>query len=196
MAKTANLTLAVLRQLLTYDPETGILYWRKRGIEWFQSPGKHRPDHRMNGWNAKWAGKPAINCLSCTGYLHGAVMDIPIQAHRIAYALGTGTELRSDMRIDHINGIKSDNRIENLRLVTAGENARNARIYKGNLKGVHGVIWERSHKAWAVKINFDGKQRRIGRFKCFGQAVMARKNAERTHGYHPNHGRLITATGG
>jgi hypothetical protein len=196
MMKSHSLTVAVLRGLLIYDPMTGQLCWRKRGPEWFTEETRHSQAHRTNGWNAKWAGKPALNYVYQGAYRSGSVLGIQILAHRAAYAIATGIELKDIPEIDHINGDRSDNRLLNLRSVCHSENLRNTPIYKSNRTGVHGVRWEQTHRAWAVKINFDGKQRRVGRFKCFGQAILARKSAEKQHGYHPNHGRVALAIGG
>ena len=191
MANKPILTVEVLRQLISYDPETGELTWKRREAHWF------KVDKRNSGpgWNTKWAGKPALNCLQRSGYRNGHLFNVNLQSHRAAYAIGTGIELSDDLVIDHINGVKDDNRLCNLRLIPQRENVRNAKLYSSSKVGVPGIMWEQSHKAWSAKIN-DGKQRRIGRFKCIGQAIKARKEAERRLGYHPNHGRVSIPTGG
>lgn len=194
MADRRILTPEVLRQLLRYEPETGKLYWRERGPEWFAG-GKRDPVWRARTWNAKFAEQEAFTCQIYGTYHIGAVLGITANAHRVAYSITHGIHIEDLREIDHINGNRSDNRIENLREVGHVENARNAALYKSNNSGVPGVHWEESHQAWSVRINYDGKQRRIGRFKRFDDAVAARKRAEIEHGYHANHGRT-TSTGG
>lgn len=188
MAKKPIPTPEQLRQLLRYEPETGKLYWLHRGPEWF-SDGQRDPSRRARTWNTKYAGKEAFTSSIYGTYKIGSVLGIPTSAHRVGYSIYYGIRLKAADEIDHINGDKSDNTISNLRLVTHGENAKNISLYKNNKSGVMGLHWERSHKAWAVSIHFGGRQHRIGRFKCFGRAVVARKEAEKMHGYHQNHGR-------
>lgn len=182
----------ILRELLRYEPETGKLFWRERDMKWFK-PSAHKGGMRsaewaMNNWNAKFAHKEALAHVSpkC-GYRKGAVLKIPCCAHRVAYAIYHDRQIAGE--IDHISGDKTDNRIANLREVDHTGNARNVALYSSNTSGTPGVMWEKSHKAWGVKINFNGKQRRIGRFKKKEDAIAARKHAETVHGYHPNHGR-------
>lgn len=180
---------SVLRELLRYSPETGKLFWRVRDVQWFQgdTKGGRSPEWRCRGWNAKWAGKEAFTCRQSSGYFTGAVLAIPAVAHRIAYSIYYDRQIVGE--IDHISGDKSDNRIINLREVDHATNAKNAAIYSNNRSGTPGVMWDDSRKAWAVKINFGGKQRCIGRYKNKSDAVAARKRAEMVHGYHQNHGR-------
>jgi len=187
MAKSKLPDINVLRNLLDYDPQTGILTWRARGPEWFKGTDPRGAQWAANNWNAKFAGKSALNCSQRSGYRTGAVLAIPLVAHRVAYAIHTG--LTEFPELDHINGDRADNRIVNLRPVSHSENAQNTALYSSNTSGYHGVMWEKSHKAWAVKINIGGRQRRIGRFKNKDDAIAARKRAETALGYHPNHGR-------
>lgn len=195
MANRRILTPEVLRQLLRYEPETGKLYWRKREPKWFDPEAKRPPEHQCSVWNSAWAGKEALTAQIYGTYRIGAVLGVRVNAHRVAYSMVHGVHIEDLREIDHIDGDKANNRIDNLREVPHSENARNASLYKTNKTGVPGVMWEASHKAWAAKINYNGKQRRIGRFKRFEDAVAARKRAEIEHGYHANHGRT-TSTGG
>ena len=145
------------------------------------------PQSTCDSWNAKWAGRLALNHITAYGYRVGALLGVKLLAHRAALIIYHGRQI-SD-HIDHINGIRHDNRLVNLREVTRQMNNRNACLYSSNTSGVPGVIWEESRKAWAVKINFDGKQRRIGRFKDKEEAIAARREAEAQHGYTARHGR-------
>jgi len=191
MGRRALPSPEILRELLRYEPETGKLFWRQRNEKWFK-PTPYMDGTRSAGWakrnwNTKFADKEAFTHIDRKGYRKGAVLSVNCCAHRIAWSIFHGED--APEFIDHINGNASDNRIENLRAATCQDNARNAKLYSSNKSGTPGVMWEDSHKAWAVKINIAGKQRRIGRFKLKADAISARKAAERAHGYHPNHGR-------
>lgn len=80
--------------------------------------------------------------------------------------------------IDHINQVKIDDRIENLREVTNGCNMRNAGNNKGNTSGVKGVHWHEARIKWIVYINFNNKRYYIGYHEDFVEAVFHRFAAE------------------
>jgi hypothetical protein len=92
--------------------------------------------------------------------------------------------------IDHINGDTLDNRIENLRQVSRTENLRNKRLYKTNRTGVSGV------KICRGKLHVTIGNTHVGVFAIddFESAVNARKQAEKSLGYHENHGRFGATT--
>lgn len=92
------------------------------------------------------------------------------------------------IEIDHINGDRQDNRIENLREVTRSENLRNARRRCTNVSGVTGVSWDTKLSRWVAVIQTT-YNKYLGSFDSFEEAVAARKAAEIKYGYHPNHGR-------
>lgn len=179
----------VLRRLLTYVPETGRLFWKKRAVEFVGGDKASLAKRQANVdmWNRLYAGQEAFTANE-NGYRAGAVLGVPCKAHRVAYAIYHGEHPPAE--IDHINGDKADNRIKNLRAVNHGENAKNTAIYSNNRSGTPGVCWCSYHKSWDVKIGLGGRQVRIGRFKDKDDAVAARKKAEMLHGYHPNHGRV------
>lgn len=89
--------------------------------------------------------------------------------------------------LDHINHIKHDDRIENLREATPKENCRNRSISKANTSGVTGVY--RNNGKWVARIG-DGEGGRtiLGYFSNFENAVRERKHAEKMLNYHKNHG--------
>jgi len=103
-------------------------------------------------------------------------------AHRVAWALHYGEWPKHE--IDHINGNKRDNRIQNLRDVPHLLNQRNRGLRADNTSGADGVSWM---KAGFWRVTVAGKY--LGIFKDFEAAVAARKSAEQAHGYHVNHGR-------
>ena len=177
-----------LRKLLDCDLDTGTLTWRARGAEDFA--GCKNPTRAARAWNAKHVGKPAFAKKLANGYLAGRVLGIPAVAHRVVWAMATGQWLQPwpAEQIDHINGNREDNRLENLRVVTASANCRNQRLRQNNRSGVMGVHWDRQHGKWVARIELAEGRKFLGRFTTKADAVAARKSAERQHNFHPNHG--------
>jgi hypothetical protein len=171
MADEALPSQEYLNKALRYDPETGYLYWRHR-------------DDASKHWNSTWAGKRAFTAISSTGYHRGGVDSKQQRAHRVIFKMVHGTEPSS---IDHINGIKTDNRIENLRAVDHRTNMRNQRLHSRNKSGVVGVSFTRGR--WKAQ-SADRKKRSLGSFATKEEAVAARRLWEQQQDFHPNHGRM------
>ena len=172
MAKKSLPSPELLRKLLDYDPETGLLTW------------KPRPDRAS--WNSRLAGKPALNHVNEQGYKTGILNARKYRAHRIIWKLVTGEEPPS---VDHINGDPSDNRLANLRSASLSQNQRNAKLRKDNSSGHMGVSRIRSSGMWIAQIRHNNKKINLGRFTRLEDAVKARNEAEKRYLYHPNHGR-------
>jgi len=102
-------------------------------------------------------------------------------AHRLAWFIAEGKWPKGE--IDHINGVRDDNRLINLRSVTRAENAKNLKRRSDNSSGFSGVI--RHQTGWKVRIS----NKYIGYTGCLGKAIMMRKEVERDMNYHKNHGR-------
>ena len=94
--------------------------------------------------------------------------------------------------IDHINGNKSDNRIENLRSVDVQTNRKNLERDKRNISGTTGVSWDRFSDKWRSVVCVDRKQVFLGRFDSLSLAAAARNQANIKDGFHPNHGRGVS----
>jgi hypothetical protein len=89
-------------------------------------------------------------------------------------------------QLDHINRIKSDNRIVNLRLATNSENRQNIPIYKSNKSGVAGVHWSKKSGKWRAEITFGGRLIHIGFYDNLSDAAAARAAAKaKYHTFHP-----------
>lgn len=170
----------VLRQLLRYEPETGKLFWLYRGGSWFSST------RIQKSWNSQFAGKEAISHRDGNKYLIGSILGAQVRAHRVVMAMHLD---RWPSEVDHINGDKIDNRIENLREVAHSDNARNFPRKANNTSGVTGVSWDSRREKWAAYIRYNYVVRSLGRYAKIDDAIAARRKAERDLGFHENHGR-------
>lgn len=181
----------VLRQFLTYDPETGLLHWLPRSAEHFKADGRNGSVHSMNIWNARFAGQEAFNIRRPSGHLTGSFMDGRYFAHRIIWKLMTG---KDPGVIDHINGDSTDNRWSNLRVVSFVENNRNSGIPITNTTGFVGVgKSDKKGKPWRATITVGNKYVLLGYFETIELAKAARRGAERALGFSPDHGKRPTA---
>jgi hypothetical protein len=111
------------------------------------------------------------------------------QAHRLAFLWMTGSFPASE--VDHINGVRDDNRWGNLRAVTPTQNAQNQRLPSNNKSGVIGVHWNKQANRWCARIKVNGRVVHIGLFSTLEEAVAARAKANEKYGYHPNHGKAL-----
>lgn len=166
-----DLTQERLKELLAYNPRTGIFRWRAR----------HRaaiPKNRVAG------------CVSIpSGYRVISVDGVSYREHRLAWLYVYGKWPNGPM--DHINQNQVDNRISNLREATPQENQRNKRLLPNNTSGHVGVSRSDTGKRWIARIGVDDKIIRLGTFDRKEDAVRARKEAERRYGFHKNHGRSL-----
>lgn len=134
------------------------------------------------------AASTIVGSLRYDGYLTTRAGRKALYVHRVIWQIHHG-EIPQGLRIDHINGNRTDNRIENLRTVSITDNNRNAKLQHLNRSGIHGVYFLKKSSSFRVTIGVDGKCLTLGHFKCFLDAAAARKSAELRYGFHPNHGR-------
>lgn len=158
--------LDVLNEWFSYNSETGVLTWKK-----------------VSKYSSHLLGKQ-VGKLD-QGYRKVKLDGVGYQAHRVAYYIGTGKEPRY---IDHINGVRDDNRLENLRCVDHKTNMRNMSKRKDNSSGLTGLRYRGDLKRpkWEVRLS----NKSIGFFTDKIDAIYARYWAERDAGYHENHGRV------
>lgn len=145
----------MIRQSFAYD--NGKLIWI----------GKESP-RRQRGNVVGTKGSHGY--LSC--FFNGKLWLI----HRIIYALHHDSKSLQGMTVDHIDGNRLNNKIENLRIATYSENLSNKKLVR-NTSGEKNVCWNKKTNKWRVRVNFQMNKYEIGSFENFDDAVMAARNA-------------------
>ena len=98
-----------------------------------------------------------------SGYVEMYFNKKKVKAHRLIW-IYHNSDIPDKLQIDHINGIRHDNRIENLRLVTNTQNSYNRAKSRNNTSGYKGVSWNIGAKKWESKIQIDGISKHLGLF--------------------------------
>lgn len=144
------------REMFDYDPETGVITRKQCRVS------------RLIGQE--------IGRIQKDGYVHVEFswwsMRYNLLAHRLGWLIYYG-EWPKD-QLDHINGIRDDNRLCNLREATQAQNNANTRMYKNNKSGHKNIKWEPDRQRYGVFISYDNKLHRLGRFKTLEEAIAVR----------------------
>jgi hypothetical protein len=130
----------ILNSALRYDPATGQFWWR--------NPGRKRRMHEPAG------------SLTAAGFVLISVAGYRFLGHRLAWMLTHKTWPASNL--EHINGDRTDNRIENLREVTRSETVHNTGMWDSNTSGIKGVAYypyQRGSNKWLATATVNGKRR-------------------------------------
>lgn len=181
MTSRSDITPELLRQLLDYDPETGVLTWKWRDRSWFTN------GHEWSRWNTRYAGFPAFTYQSNDGYLKGSILGTSFSAHRVCWTIHYN--IGPVGHIDHIDGNRSNNRLLNLQDTDRLGNARNVKLSRRNTTGTLGVRpYARTGKIKA-DVGVAGFNVHLGYFDTVAEAVEAREKANVIYGFHPNHGK-------
>lgn len=144
-----------LKELFQYNPETGELRWKiDRG---------------------KCRSGQLINCRNEAGYILVRADNCLLRAHRVGWAVYFGKWPSHE--IDHVNGIRDDNRITNLREASRLDNMKNIKKTRRNTSGFKGVSWSKNAKKWQAHIRAEGKSIRLGYFDKPEDAHAAYKKA-------------------
>jgi len=184
--------LTLMRRLFRYLPESGMIYCKQRLPEDFYPTGEGRSFMSAEGaaskYNLERLGELAFNCRvktkrSTCYYLNGTPAykgkQKKLLAHRVAFFLHHGYYPQWPNSIDHINRDGCDNRLINLREVTARQQSANTGISKANTSGVKGVSFLKDKGKWRASMNIDGKKTNLGTFATLQEATAARKAAEK-----------------
>lgn len=147
------ITAQHLRNLLKYDPETGIMTWRIA--------------------SGRVKAGTQITCTDSRGYVVVRVDGALQRVHRLAWLYVHGI---SPSVIDHVNGNPGDNRIINLRECSIRQNTMNRSIQSNNTSGHVGVCFCKRRRKFRATITEDGKQISLGYFDTAVEASIAYKS--------------------
>ncbi len=165
METTKPLTVERLGEVLSYEPEMGLFRW------------KRRTSNRVKVGDV--AGR-----MNGNGYIRISIDGGHYYAHRLAWLWANGAW--PEFEVDHRDGDRSNNRIENIRQASHAENGQNQALRATNTSGRHGVSWSRQHCKWAAYIVSGGKKRHLGLFDCLDKAASAYLEAKRLmHSFQP-----------
>jgi len=184
-----ELTQELLKEVLDYNPFTGVFTWNLRTVDMFQHCVI--PHRTCNAWNKKNAGNVAgwveYQDAPLIGYRKVKVFGKIYKTHRLAFLYMEGSFPECD--VDHIDGVGLNNAWANLRSASKLENAQNHSMQKNNISGSVGVGWHKGMDKWVAYIGGKNRRKHLGYFDLFEDAAVARQKAEASLGYHENHGR-------
>jgi len=163
-----DLTVDLLKHLFDYDKETGNLIWK------------------VSNARSQKIGDIAGSFDTSLGYVRVGISGKKYYAHRLVFLYHKGYLPKT---IDHINGDKVDNRIGNLRAVTASQNQHNRKINSNSTSGYKGVSYYKHKNKWCARIRLENKRIELGYYKTPEEAdAVVRKAREELHGSFANHG--------
>lgn len=157
-----ELTQERIRQVLDYNPETGVFTWKVVA-------SNRRPVGSVAG-TSNWKGYTIIT-----------VDKVRVPAHRLAFLYMMGEMPKG--QVDHKNGVKGDNSWGNLREASPSQNRYNAGPQANNTTGFKGVFWSKRGGRFLAQIASERKLHYIGYFDCPREAAHAyNKAAIELHG--------------
>lgn len=162
---------AYLKRILHYCPLTGVFTWLEtRGL----------------GGRGAVAGMVAGTSIS-TRYVSIRIDGTRYQAHRLAWLYATGAFPPGD--IDHVNGVRNDNRLANLRAATRVQNSANRGVNRNNTTGVKGVTFRQRTRRYEVRLECAGRRRYVGGYPTLAAAKAAYwREANQKHGAFAHQG--------
>lgn len=177
MGYRSYITAEYVRSRLIYDKMNGSFVWR---------PKKVLDPHYDTIWNTRYADTSA-GTVNAHGYLIITLDMNKIAAQRLAWIYCTGKWPLE--HLDHIDGNKLNNRLDNLRLASTAQNSWNTGKKKRNTSGIKGVFWDKSRGKWLAAIGYKRKIINLGRYDDKEEAAKAyRDAAKRLHGEYMNLG--------
>jgi hypothetical protein len=149
-----DLSHSRLLEVLSYNPETGVFHWRI-------------------ALNGRVRAGDVAGSTHASGYRNISIDKGRYQAHRLAWFYVHGTWPQSF--IDHKDGVRSDNRIANIRPATRLQNNRNRPLYKNSTVSLKGV--RKLKKGYQARIQVEGRSIALGAYPTAREAYSAYKTA-------------------
>ena len=116
--------------------------------------------------------------LNTNGYLQTCINKITYLNHRLIYIWHYGNEPKY---IDHIDNIRTNNKIENLREVTISQNCKNGKLRTNNKSGVKNVHWYKRDQKWSVDLKINKKLKNFGKFEDLELAELVANEARKLY---------------
>ena len=110
------------------------------------------------------------------GYIRISINNKHLYLHRFLYEQYHNIKLTKEEQIDHINNIRDDNRICNLRIATASQNQQNRNAPKNNKSGLKSIYWDKRKNKYKSCCKFNNKNIHIGYFDNIEDAKIAYDN--------------------
>lgn len=172
-------TQSYLHECFSYDDISGSLIRKSRPASHY----KNMQAFKMS--ETRFAGSEA-KTINGAGYITVSLDGRTYLAHRIIWKMVHG---KDPNYIDHVNGIRTDNRIQNMRSISSQQNMLNRAITTQSTTGIYGVTISNKDKSFKIYITRDYKRHLLGTCRDFFEACCIRKSAEIAFGFHENHGR-------
>lgn len=158
-----GISVEFVRACFRYDHETGKMFWKVKG----------------SGRSPHDVGDEAGGNNHATGYVRVQIFGRMFFAHRVIWAIVHG--VWPGGMIDHVNGKRDDNRIENLRLASHAENMRNAKAHSDSASGFRGVSFMAAKRRWRARIKGPEGEIHLGLFLTKEDAAEAYDTAARQY---------------
>lgn len=174
-----NLNKDYLNHIFIY--EEGNLIYAARSVSEFKTKSA------FDRWNKLFLGKMTGSHIRKDGYLGTSIKRSHFLTHRVIFTMKNG-EIPYGFEIDHIDGNRKNNKIENLRLAERSQNQMNRKINKNNKSGVKGVFFRPETNKWRAVIRANNKFYRMQFLNLYDAEVWISGMRNKLHAEFANHG--------
>lgn len=174
-----------VRALVRYDGKD--FYWLPRPMNAFKAVNAWR------GFATRYADRKVAIKRQLNGYHGVRVEGTLVLIHRLIWVLHYGEWPVGE--IDHINGNKFDNRIENLRDCSKSQNMKNQKLRSDSSSGFPGVHFckDKKSRPWAARVGVNNTWKTLGYFATKEEAIACRKREQGRFGFTERHGESLAA---